>query len=71
MDWNNDGRVNGIDYALYKSVIDTGSGSSCGNRASNKNGSSGNTSIFDGMGSAKWIVVVIIVYVVLKLIGLD
>lgn len=71
MDWNNDGRVDGRDYVHYKSIIDTGSVSSCVNRASNKNGSSGNTSIFDGMGSAKWIVVVIIVYVVLKLMGLD
>lgn len=71
MDWNNDGRVDGRDYVHYKSVIDTGSVSSCGNRASNENGPSGNTSIFDGMGSVKWIVLVIIVYVVLKLMGLD
>ena len=71
MDWNNDGRENGRDYAHDKSVIDTGSGSSCGNRESNENGLSGNTSIFDRMGFAKCIVVVIIVYVVLKLMGLD
>lgn len=59
MDWNNDGRVDGRDYAYYKSVIDTGSGSS------------GNGSYSSGSSSAKWIVGLIIVYVVLKLMGLD
>ena len=59
MDWNNDGRVDGRDYAHYKSVIDTGSGSS------------GSGSYSSCSNSAKWIVVVIIVYVVLKLMGLD
>ena len=59
MDWNNDGRVDGRDYAHYKSVIDTGSGSS------------GSSSYSSGSNSAKWIVGLIIVYVVLKLMGLD
>ena len=59
MDWNNDGRVDCRDYAHYKSVIDTGSGSS----------ESGSYS--SGSSSATWIVGLIIVYVVLKLMGLD
>lgn len=59
MDWNNDGRVDGRDYAHYKSVIDTGSGSSRGGSYSS------------GSSSAKWIVGLIIVYVILKFMGLD
>lgn len=59
MDWNNDGRVDGRDYAHYKSEIDTGSGSS------------GSGSYSSGSNSAKWIVGLMIVYVVLKLMGLD
>jgi hypothetical protein len=59
MDWNNDGKIDGRDYALYKSVIDTDSGSS------------GSGSYSGGSSSAKWIVGLIIVYVVLKLMGLD
>lgn len=60
MDWNNDGRVDGRDYAHYKSVIDTG------------NSSSGSGSFSSGNSSgAKWIVGIIIVYVILKLMGLD
>ena len=60
MDWNNDGRVDAYDYALYKSVIDTGS-KSTGNSSHSSNSSTG----------AKWIVGLIIVYVILKLMGLD
>ena len=61
MDWNNDGKIDSRDYALYKSVIDT------------NNSSSGNSSysISDGPTGTKWIVGLIIVYVILKLMGLD
>jgi hypothetical protein len=59
MDWNNDGRVDGRDYALYKSVIDTGSGSSQ------------SSSYSSGSSSAKWFVGLIIIFFILKLMGLD
>lgn len=61
MDWNNDGKIDGRDYAHYKSVIDTGSGSSGSGSYSSSNDST----------CVKWIVGLIIVYVVLKLMGLD
>ena len=48
MDWNNDGRVDGRDYAHYKSVINTGD-SSAGNYSSN-----------GSLGSYGWIVVLIL-----------
>lgn len=60
MDWNNDGKIDGRDYAFYKSMIDTDSGSS-----------SGGSSFGEGLGSGKWIVLAIIVYVVLKIMGAD
>ena len=61
MDWNNDGKIDGRDYAHYKSVIDTG------------NSSSGNSSYSssDGSTGAKWFVILIIVFFILKLMGLD
>lgn len=61
MDWNNDGRVDAHDYAHYKSVIDTGSSSS------------GNSSYFGSNGSTgiKWFVILLIVFFILKLMGLD
>ena len=61
MDWNNDGRVDAHDYAHYKSSIDTG------------NSSSGNGSYFSSNGStgAKWFVGLIIIFFILKLMGLD
>ena len=59
MDWNNDGKIDGRDYALYKSVIDTDCGSS-----GNGSYSSGNST------GAKWVVGLIIAYVILKLMGL-
>ena len=61
MDWNNDGRIDAHDYAHYKSVIDTGSSSSGNSLYSSSNGSTG----------AKWIIGLIIVYVILKFMGLD
>ena len=64
MDWNHDGRVDAHDYAHYKSVIDTGSNSSSSN-------SSGRSSYSDTPTAAKWIICLIIVYVILKFIGLD
>ena len=39
MDWNNDGKIDGRDYAHYKSVIDTGSGSSGSGSYSSSNDS--------------------------------
>ena len=61
MDWNNDGKIDGRDYAHYKLVIDTG------------NSSSGNGSYFSSIGStgAKWFVGLIIIFFILKLMGLD
>ena len=64
MDWNNDGKIAGWDYAHYKSVIDTGSNSSSSN-------SSGRSSYSATPTAAKWIICLIIVYVILKFIGLD
>lgn len=64
MDWNNDGRVDAHDYAHYKSVIDTGSNSSSSN-------SSGSSLYSETPTAAKWVVAIIIIYVILKLIGLD
>ena len=64
MDWNNDGKIDGRDYALYKSVIDTDSNSSSSN-------SSGSSSYSDTPTAAKWIIGLIIVYVILKFMGLD
>ena len=59
MDWNNDGRIDAHDYAHYKSVIDTG------------NSSSGTSSYSDTPTAVKWFVAIIIIYVILKFIGLD
>ena len=64
MDWNNDGRIDAHDYAHYKSLIDTGSNSSNSN-------SSGSSSYSDTPTAAKWFVAIIIIYVILKFIGLD
>lgn len=64
MDWNNDGRIDAHDYVHYKSVIDTGSNSSSSN-------SSNNNSYSKTPTAAKWIIGLIIVYVILKLMGLD
>ena len=64
MDWNNDGRIDAHDYAHYKSLIDTGSNSSSSN-------SSGSSSYSDTPTAAKWIIGLIIVYGILKFIGLD
>lgn len=61
MDWNNDGRIDGRDYAHYKSVIDTGNSSSGNSSYSGSNGSTG----------AKWFVILLITFFILKLIGLD
>lgn len=58
MDWNNDGRVDGRDYAHYKSVIDTGRGSS-------GSGSSTGESL-DGMG---YLIIVLIVLSIIEIIG--
>ena len=58
MDWNNDGRIDGRDYAHYKSVIDTGSGSS------------GNSSSYgEGIGAGGWIFIICVIYFILKLLG--
>ena len=61
MDWNNDGRIDAHDYAHYKSLIDTGNSSSGNSSYSSSDGSSG----------AKWFVILIIVFFILKLMGLD
>ncbi len=59
MDWNNDGRVDAHDYVHYKSVIDTG------------NSSSGSSSYSNSSTSSKWFIAIIIVYVILKFMGLE
>lgn len=61
MDWNHDGKIDGRDYAHYKQVIDTGNSSSRNSSYSSSDGSSG----------AKWIVGLIIIFFILKLMGLD
>ena len=48
MDWNNDGKIDGRDYAHYKSVINTND-SSDGNYSSN-----------GSLGSYGWIVMLIL-----------
>ena len=58
MDWNNDGRVDGRDYAHYKSVIDTGSGSS----------GSGSSSGED-LGGMKYLIIVLIALSIIEVIG--
>ena len=65
MDWNNDGRVDAHDYAHYKSVIDNSS------NISSSSNSSGSSSYSDTPTAVKWIIGLIIIYVILKLIGLD
>jgi hypothetical protein len=65
MDWNNDGRMDAHDYAHYKTVIDSSSSSNCSKYTSN------NDSYSKTPTAAKWIVAIIIIYVILKLIGLD
>ncbi len=61
MDWNNDGRVDAHDYVHYKSVVDTGNSSSGSSSYSSSNGSTG----------AKWFVILILVFFILKLMELD
>ena len=61
MDWNNDGRIDGREYAHYKSVIDTSNSSSGNSLYSGSNGLTG----------AKWFVILLITFFILKLIGLD
>lgn len=65
MDWNNDGRIDVHDYAHYKSVIDTDNGKSGVQKSSIYN------SYSDTPTSIKVIIGLIILYVFLKLIGLD
>ena len=65
MDWNNDGRIDGRDYAHYKSVIDTG------NSSSRSHNSSKNCADSSTLTSVKIIIAIIIGYVILKLMGLD
>lgn len=57
MDWNNDGRVDGRDYAHYKSVINT-SGSS-----------SGSSSSGEGLGAGGCVFIICVIYFILKLFG--
>lgn len=56
MDWNNDGRVDGRDYAHYKSVIDTGGSDS----------SSGSSSSGEGIGAIGWLIIIGIVGLVVR-----
>ena len=56
MDWNNDGRVDGRDYAHYKSVINT-SGSS-----------SGSSSSGEGLGAAGWLILIGIAHLIINAI---
>jgi hypothetical protein len=65
MDWNNDGKIDGRDYAHYKSVIDTGNSSSGSHNSSKNNMDLGTPT------SVKIIIAIIIGYVILKLMGLD
>lgn len=54
MDWNNDGRIDGRDYAHYKSVINTG-------------GNPSNSSYSDSRD--RWIIAILIICLILKLFG--
>jgi hypothetical protein len=65
MDWNNDGRVDGYGYALYKSVIDTDSNSSSGKNSQNHNSST------KGIGAIGWMAIISIIYFILKVLGLN
>ena len=65
MDWNNDGKIDGRDYAHYKSVIDTGNSSSRSHNSSKNNMDLGTPT------SVKIIIAIIIGCVILKLMGLD
>ena len=57
MDWNNDGRIDGRDYAHYKSVINTG-GSSSGSSSSSG----------EGLGAAGWVILIVIAYLIINAI---
>ena len=57
MDWNNDGRVDGRDYAHYKSVINTGGGSSGGSSSSG-----------EGLGTVGWLILIGIAYLIINAI---
>ena len=59
MDWNNDGRIDGRDYAHYKSVIDTDDGSSSGSSYSSG----------EGIGAGGWLFIICIIYFILKILG--
>ena len=58
MDWNNDGRVDGRDYAHYKSVVDTGSSSSGSGSLSG-----------EGLGGMGYLIIVLIVLSIIEVIG--
>ncbi len=63
MDWNNDGKIDGYDYACYKSVIDTDNSSSGGKNSPNYNSSS------KGLSVVGWVTIISIIYFILRVLG--
>ncbi len=60
MDWNNDGKINSHDYALYKTVISSGNEPIHSNKTTPTNHSGSN------FGWLKWVIGGIILYILLK-----